>query len=456
MTNDTPTHSPFYARLPFFYGWVVVAISFITLGIGTNTRTTFSLLFPPILAEFGWDRGQTAGAFSVGFVTATLYSPFLGMLMDRFGPRLVIPFSAIMMSIGMALATQISQPWHLHLTLGVLVGGGTLALSYMGHSLFLPQWFVRRRGLAIGIAYAGVGVGSIILFPWVQSLISHSGWRSACWAMSIVLLVGVLPLNFFFQRRRPEEIGLAPDGVSTSNMAAHARANTDAIVDHQWAATDWTLPTAMRTSRFWWIAGSSFTSLYAWYAVQVHQTKYLNDIGFPSDVAAYALGMVGLTGSVSQVTLGHISDRIGREWGWTISISGFALCYLLLLLMQHHPTSLLLYLMVASQGLLGYGMAAVFGSVPIELFQGKHFATIASVLSVSASFGAAIGPWVTGILYDRMGNYQLAFWICTGMSIASIICMWMAAPRKVRVVAGQVARLQARRARHGQAETALD
>jgi MFS family permease len=407
------------------------------------------------LAEFGWDRGQTAAAFSLGFVVATLYSPFLGMLMDRFGPRLVIPFSAILMSIGMALATQISQPWHLHLTLGVLVGGGTIALSYMGHSLFLPLWFVRRRGLALGIAFAGVGVGSIILFPWIQHLISNNGWRYACWAMSAILLITVLPLNFFLQRQRPEDVGLAPDGYSAADAPARARATADTVVDHQWAATEWTLAAAMRTSRFWWLACSSFTSLYAWYAIQVHQTKYLNDIGFPAGVAAYALGMVGLTGSVSQIILGHLSDRIGREWAWTISISGFTLCYLLLLLMQHHPTILLLYLMVASQGLLGYGMASVFGSVPLELFQGKQFATIAGVLSVGASLGGAVGPWVTGILYDRAGNYVLAFWICAGMSVISIICMWMAAPRKVRVVAGQVARLQARRRQlQGEAETA--
>src|SRR4029453_11354043 len=118
-TNSPPTHSTPLARLPFFYGWVVVAVSFITLGIGTNTRTAFSLLFPPILAEFGWDRGQTAAAFSVGFVVGALESPFLGMLTDRFGRRLGMPCSAILMSIGMALATQMSQPWHLRLTLGV-------------------------------------------------------------------------------------------------------------------------------------------------------------------------------------------------------------------------------------------------------------------------------------------------------------------------------------------------
>ncbi len=127
---------------------------------------------------------------------------------------------------------------------------------------------------------------------------------------------------------------------------------------------------------------------------------------------------------------------------------------LLLLLMQHHPTPLLLYLMVAAQGLLGYGMASVFGSVPVELFQGKQFGTIASMLSVPATLGAATGPWVTGLLYDRTGSYTLAFWICAGMSLIAIVGMWMAAPRKVRVVAGQVARLREQRRLQGQAETA--
>ena len=83
------------ARLPFFYGWVVVAVAFVTMAVGVNTRTAFSLLFPPILAEFGWDRGQTAAAFSVGFVAAICYAPLIGMLMDRFGPRLVIPFGTL-------------------------------------------------------------------------------------------------------------------------------------------------------------------------------------------------------------------------------------------------------------------------------------------------------------------------------------------------------------------------
>jgi len=155
----SPGSSSRLARLPFFYGWVVVAVAFVTMGVGVNTRTAFSLLFPPILAEFGWDRGRTAAAFSIGFIAAIAYAPVIGMSMDRFGPRVVIPLGAVLVSAGMILATFITQPWHLDLTLGVLVGGGTIFLSYMGHSLFLPYWFARRRGLALGIAFSGVGAG---------------------------------------------------------------------------------------------------------------------------------------------------------------------------------------------------------------------------------------------------------------------------------------------------------
>ncbi len=441
------------ARLPFFYGWVVVAVAFVTMGVGVNTRTAFSLLFPPILAEFGWDRGRTAAAFSLGFLAAIAYAPAIGLLMDRFGPRLVIPLGAILVSAGMILATFITQPWHLDLTLGVLVGGGTIFLSYMGHSLFLPYWFARRRGLALGIAFSGVGVGSIVLFPWLQGLISRVGWREACWVMAVLLLVTVLPPNLRLQRRRPEDLGLAPDGESALGPSPQTRARLDNVVDHAWASTNWTLARALKTTRFWWLFLASASCLYAWYAVQVYQTKYLGEIGFPPGVAAYALGLVGLTGSVGQIALGHLSDRIGREWVWTVSALGFALCYALLLAMRQSPTPMLLYLMVTAQGLLGYGFASVSSAITMDLFQGKRYGAIAGMLSVAGSLGAGLGPWVTGTLYDRTGSYTLSFCLAIALSLLSIACIWSAAPRKVRVVAGQVARLHAQRLRQGQEQT---
>jgi nitrate/nitrite transporter NarK len=102
-----------------------------------------------------------------------------------------------------------------------------------------------------------------------------------------------------------------------------------------------------------------------------------------------------------------------------------------------------MYLMVASQGLLGYGLASVFGAIPIELFQGKHYGAIFGTISLASGCGAAAGPWVTGVLYDSLGSYTVAFWLAIGFSLCSIVCIWFAAPRKVRAVAGRIRHIQA-------------
>jgi len=424
--------------LPFFYGWVIVAVAFVTMGVGVNARTAFSLLFPPILDEFGWERGVTAGAFSFGFLVSAVLSPSLGRLMDRRGPRVVIELGVGLMAAGLLLAPLVRQPWHLYATLGVLVGGGSVCLGYTGQALFLPNWFVRRRGLAISVAYSGVGVGSIILLPWLQDLIGRAGWRASCWALGILILALLAPLNLLL-RRRPEDLGLEPDGddAPPGSPAANRTAN---VVDLAWAAVDWTLGRAMRTTRFWWIMVGYFCGLFAWYAVQVHQTKYLVEIGFSPTDAAWALGFVSLAGIPGQIALGHLSDRIGREWVWTVGSLGFALCYLALLLLRHAPTPTLLYLMVVSQGMLGYGLTSVVGAIPAEIFQGRHYGTIFGTLMLASIVGGAAGPWVTGALYDATGSYTLAFSLAIGSSVLSAVAIWRAAPRAVRAVAGRVPR----------------
>jgi MFS family permease len=428
-------------RLPFFYGWLIVAIVFVTMGIGVNARTAFSLLFPPILTEFGWERGVTAGAFSFGFLVSAALTPTIGRMMDRLGPVAVIESGVGLMAAGLLLAPLATQPWHLYLTLGVLVGGGSICLGYSGQSLFLPNWFVRRRGLAVSIAFAGVGVGSVILLPWMQVLIERAGWRAACWTLGALILLVLAPINLLL-RKRPEDLGLRPDGDAVpTDTASQPRSN---VVDAAWAAVDWTLGRAVRTARFWWIALGYFCGLFLWYAVQVHQTKYLIEIGFGSAVAAWALGLVSLAGIPGQIVLGHLSDRIGREWIWTAGSLGFAICYAALILLRDFQTPTLLYLMIVAQGALGYGLTSVMGAVVAEIFQGKHFGSIFGTVMLAALAGGAAGPWITGVLYDATGSYAPAFWICIALSGLSAAAIWIAAPRKVRAVAGQVHRIAGR------------
>ncbi|MBS0520364.1 MAG: MFS transporter [Proteobacteria bacterium] len=428
-------------RLPFFYGWVIVAVAFVTVALGVTARTAFSLMFPPIVDEFGWDRGLAAGAFSFGFLVSAAASPVVGRLMDRRGPRFVIEMGVLITSAGLLGATLIEAPWQLYATLGVLVGGGANCMTFTAQSQYLPNWFVRRRALAISIAFSGAGVGAILILPWLQAIILHQGWRTSCWMLGCLTLLILLPINFVVAKR-PQDVGLQPDGdrpdgdrIAAAGTAARTAAN---VVDPAWVAVDWTVARAVRTARFWWIVVGYFCGGFTWYAVQVHQTKYLIEVGFSPMEAAWALGLVAMVGVPGQIFLGALSDRVGREIVWTVTSVGFALCYAALLALAAGPSQPLLHTMVISQGVLGYAMTSVMGPIVVEIFEGPHFGAIFGLVAVAMIAGGAAGPLVAGVVHDQTGSYNGAFAFAIGLCIVSTVAIWCAAPGKVRMVAGRV------------------
>jgi len=331
----------------------------------------------------------------------------------------------------------IEKPWHLYGTLGVLVGAGANLMTYTVHSQFLPNWFVRRRAFAIGIAFSGAGVGALVLLPWLQSIISGSGWRASCSAMALLVLCLLGPLNLLVQRR-PEDIGLRADGGGPLDVKT-GKTRALHVVDPVWASVQWTLGRAMGTVRFWWIVLGYFCALVAWYAVQVHQTKYLLEVGFSSAVAAWALGIVSAAGIPGQIVLGALSDRVGREWVWTIGCAGFAICYVVLIALEHSPSPALLLLMVVSQGFMGYALTSVMGPIVAEIFEGPHFGAIFGAITVALIGGGAAGPWMAGVVHDLTGSYRLAFGMAILCCVTSTAAIWLAAPRKVRLVPGRLA-----------------
>ncbi len=421
------------ARLPFYFGWAIVAIAFVTMALSVSARTAFSLLLPPLLDEFGWERGLVAGAFSLGFLISAVTGPVIGRLMDRHGPRPIITAGVVLVGGGMLLAPAMTAPWHLSATLGVMVGVGVNLMSFTAQSLYLPNWFVRHRAFAISIAFSGVGIGAVVVLPWFQAIILEDGWRAACRAMGLALVCIVGPLALLV-RKRPEDVGLLPDGeAGTADAAARAHAR---IVDPTWAAIEWTLARAVRTARFWWLSLGFFAGLFAWYAVQVHQTQFLIETGFTPTVAAWALGFVSVVAIPGQIGLGALSDRIGREAIWAVACLGFAICYAALLALPHWPGMPLLYLMVVSQGLLGYAFPSVMGPMVAEIFEGPHYGAIFGALSVALVGGGAAGPWVAGELYDLTGSYRPTWIIAILLCAVSAAAIWIAAPRKVRRVGG--------------------
>ena len=422
-------------RRRFYYGWIVVAIAFVTMAIAVTARTSFSLLYPEILSEFGWSRGVTAGAYSIGFVASIALLPLVGLLMERLGPRLVIPIGALMVAGGFYLMAFITDPVGLYIAMGFLIVNGSMSMSYIVHSMFLPNWFVRNRGLAVGIAFAGVGVGAIVLLPVIQNIIDNEGWREACLKIAVVTVIVIIPLNIIFQRASPKPMGLLPDGDEPDGdrtVVAEPKQRREVILNRAWADTQWTIAKAAMTLRFWAMFFAFFGALFVWYALQAHQTKFLIDHGFDAQFAATVLGLVAFFGIFGQIGVGALSDRIGRELAWTVSLFGFGATSIIMLLIIEAPSVLLVYLAMATQGLLGYGMAAIFGAVSTEIFSGPRAASILAVMGLGGNLGGGAGAWVMGAVHDATGSYEGGLWICWAMSILSMLLIWVASPGRIR------------------------
>jgi sugar phosphate permease len=221
----------------FYYGWVIVGVSFLTLFLAVGIRFSFGVFYVAMLKEYGWGRGETAGAFSLAMLTNALFAMVSGTLVDRFGPRILFPLSATFLAIGLAAASRITAIWHLYLFFGVIMALGINTLSYGPHMALIPKWFVRRKGLAAGLALAGMGVGTMVMAPVIQFLIDTVGWRFAFFTLAGIVLVVVAPTTALFQRRSPEDVGQFPD-------VPFAPGHSGGWV---WCISPWVLP-----SVWWW------------------------------------------------------------------------------------------------------------------------------------------------------------------------------------------------------------
>ncbi|MBN2809127.1 MAG: MFS transporter [Deltaproteobacteria bacterium] len=420
---------------PFYYGWIIVATSFITLGVAFGIWYSFSVFYIAIIKDFAWTRATTAGIFSLFTISHYLCAFLAGWLIDRFGPRLVIPAGALWLTTALILLAKAQNLFDFYLLYGILAAIGVSLIGFVPHATFLPRWFVKRRGLALGLAMAGVGVGMLIVPPTVQHIISIHNWRYAYRTLAILVLF-IIPLNLFFQRRDPQQIGLLPDGAPQPQeplrrSTAEAQ-NNIVILDQSWADTEWTSRKALRTKRFWFLAGGFFMGPFAIQGVLLHAVAGLVDGGMSAAMAASIFGLLGICGSVGKITLGFSGDRWNRETANTIGMAAATIGVLALagIALQKQ---LLPYIFAIGFG-FGYGAAApLFPSIAADIFQGRHFGRIFGLLSLNLGFGGAAGAWFSGFIFDHSGSYLTAFFFDIIALWLSCLCFWLAAPRRIRL-----------------------
>ncbi len=309
-----------------FYGWVVVVVGLVTLGVAFGVWYSFSVFFLAIVKEFGWSRAAASSIYSIFIISQALTGLLAGLLQDRFGPRIVIPVGGLIVAMALALTSGAQDLTHFYLTYGLLAGAGVSLLGFSSHAAFIPKWFERKRGLAIGIAMSGIGFGMLILIPFMEKAISRYGWRNAYLILAALALFLVAPINLLLSRRSPEAMHLRPDGDTDGTERRPKASMVMKIVDPVWAGKDWTIATAARTRRFWFLMIAFFFQSFTYQATLLHAVSAMVDGGLSRETAAYYFGVLGIAGAAGKISLGYLSDLFGREkintLGVTLAASG--------------------------------------------------------------------------------------------------------------------------------------
>ncbi len=394
------------AKNKIFYGWIVVIAASCIYAIGTGQSISFGIFIKPMAREFGWSRAAINAAFGLNMLVLAVFSLVSGILVDRFGPRRLNVFAGIAMAAGFYLCSKINELWQLYFAYSFLSG---LGFSFIYITLFstVPRWFIEKKGLAIGIVFAGAGVGSLILTPLLQYYIKHYGWRTSFVILSIISLC-VIVVSALFLRGRPEEMGLLPLGADSTEPSGKQPEKNSQV-----GVKNYTLLEALKSRFFWLYAVSVLFMFIGLLMAQLNMVPNSTDKGIPPQTAALAMGLVGAFSSIGRLCMGAISDKIGsqKSFGFCLILGMITLFWLIAV-----KQSWMLFIFAAPFGFAFGGAVTQLPRIVSELFGVKNMGSIFGLTTAITAWGAVIGPYIGGVFYDRTGNYTLAF-LAGGLAI---------------------------------------
>jgi len=386
-----------------FYGYWLVAVNFIFMLLSYGCGSfVFSLFVNPLQSTFGWGRGHVMVGFTIFFVLQGVVSPLVGRLVDRHGPRRVIPLGALVMGLGFLLVSRTGSLLLFYASY-VIIGAGSAGMGIVPCSAVVSSWFKRKRGIALGVMSAGLGAGGLVMAPVVAQLLDSFGWRTTYLAMAVIIWVVCMPLALAFIRARPSDLGLHPDGDEEDSEGLPLSASTGS--DGQGLS----LRQASKTAAIWLIGTSFFVSGFSNTGAVHAPVPFLEDIGFPTATAAAALGTLGLGSAAGKVFFGWLCDRIppkrASAIGLTLQLGG-----ILVLLTIRADSSLALIWAYAL--LLGFGVGSWLPAMSMlvsSTFGLAYYGSVFGVIAFLESAGTAIGPLFAGLMYDATGTYYHAF-----------------------------------------------
>ena len=389
----------------FFYGYVVALAAFFILAIMEGAMYTYGVFLKPLLAEFGWTRAAISGAFSLFMVLFGLFFVITGRLNDRFGPRIVVTVCGFFLGLGYLLMSQINAIWQLYLFYGVIIAIG-MSGGFVPLVSTVARWFVKRRGLMTGLVVSSVGVGTVIMPPIANWLISSYVWRDSYTIIGIAALV-VIVLAAQLLKRDPGQVGQLPYGESGIKEGS---LNLEAI--------GFSLRQAIHVRQFWILGSICLFFSFFLQAIMVHIVPHATELGIPSAIAASVLAAIGGVSIAGRIVMGGAGDKIGNRLA--MSICFFIIAIVLFWLLAAKELWML-YLFATIFGFAYGGFTALESPMVAELFGLGSHGVILGCIGVGATIGGAIGPVLAGYIFDVTGSYYQAFQICAAIAVIGFI-----------------------------------
>jgi sugar phosphate permease len=411
-------------RPVFFYGWTIVVISMIGMVLVYGIRHSFSVFFSSILAEFSWTRGDISLMFSFNVLIYGFSAPVSGYLAEQWNPKRMMILGIFILSGVTAACSLAKELWHFYLLFGMMVSLGSALCGWPVIAPTLMKWFIRGRGLALGLGQLGGGL-SFVYGIFVGWMIRCFGWRVTFLILSGLLLSVLLPLYLLYFHPRPQQIGLQPYG--SDELLSGSQSNS---VHPDFEQLHWTLGRMLRSPRLWLLVIS-----YAlfWgvggYAVIAHQVKFIEDAGFSNAFAVFIFAVTGSSIMLGQLS-GFLSDRIGREKAGSLAAFLSIIGLMVLITVRNPSQSSLLYVHAV---FFGYGAGLFSPTIfagAADIFSGRSFGPVAGLILTGMGIGGVIGPWMAGYLFDLSGSYAPAFILCMLCIFLGSVSFWIASPRK--------------------------
>jgi MFS family permease len=412
--NDSSRRKPDSTRRHIYYGYVIVIVGFLLTMFGWGIFYIYGVFFRPLENEFDWTRAVTSGAFSISVLVSGLSGIVAGRLSDKLGPRVVIIFCAILLSLGYILMSVVHNAWQFYLLYGILISTGVSGFWAPPVST-VARWFSGKRGMMTGIVSGGISFGTLVLPPLATQLIETYSWRTTYVmigvAVLIISLVGVRFLN-----RSPQDMGLAVEGKTQAAAVSFDKSR------------NFTLREALRTRQFWMVCAIYVCFGLIQLTIMVHIVPHAVGLRISPISAATILSVIGGVSLAARVIIGAITDRVKVKTSVIVCLS---LLTTALFWLQFSNSLWQLYLFAILFG-MGYGgLSCLQSLIAAELYGLLTLGVITALFSFSFNIGGALGPFLAGYIFDVSSSYFWAFLGCILVALTGlIISTTLKPPRK--------------------------